>query len=119
MKFEFGKYSEVTELAHRVNGEYKMNGYTRIFMCPDVNDVWLARILPGFNEDYEREEGCFLLERDKIPHETKGQELTANRAQRILREDSFDNWDILQGYSEKELLDNLDDGFGILNLNEG
>jgi len=47
MKFEFVKATEITEIA-MTNPEYKKNGYLRVFICPDVLDIWLLRILRGY-----------------------------------------------------------------------
>ena len=113
MKFEFAKYTDVTEMAFRNNPEYESNSYIKIYLCPDVNDVWLARILEGVNEDYEPEEGSYILEREKIPNDVKGQKMTISRAINIIKEDSFENWDIEVSEDLEELIEMLDDGFGI------
>lgn len=115
MNFEFAKYTEITDLAFRVNPEYKKNNYVRLFICPDVWDFWLVRILEGVNEEYENEEGSFILERNKIQMNTKGETLTVSKVTKILKEDDFSNWDNVQGYDIEELINELDDGFGIIN----
>ena len=116
MEFEFAKHTEVTDLALSINTEYKTNGYTRIFLCPDVHDVWIGRILPGFNEDYESDKDSFLLEIEKVSNDFKGQKLTPTRVRRILVNDELENWDYKQSNDINELIDILDGGFGILNL---
>lgn len=119
MKFEFGKYTEITDLAFKVNPQYKNEGFVRFFICPDVWDTWFVRILEGYNEDYEREEGSYILERNNVPNDTKGQKLTISRVRKIIEEDSGENWDYEQNCDVNELIDMLDDGFGILNLKQG
>jgi len=118
MNFEFAKYTEITDFAHKHNPEYAKNGYVRVFICADVNDFWLARILANTNEDYEHEEGCFLLERDKIPMEQKGEKLSWSKVRKIVENDEFENWDVEESDDIKELIEMLDDGFGIINLKE-
>ena len=113
MKFEFAKYTEVTTLAHSLDPDYKANGYTRIFLCPDVNDIWLARILPNHNIDYDPFDGIFILERNNIQKPFKGMELTKKIAEHILLTDDFSSWDFIECFSEEECIENLEDGFGI------
>lgn len=119
MKFEFAKYTEITDYAFGVNPEYKNAGYVRLFICPDVFDFWLVRILEGVNEEYEKEEGSYVLERNQIPMNTKGQKLTILKLRDILENDDFGNYDLIQGFDLEKLIDdNLDDGFGIINRKE-
>lgn len=72
MEFEFAKYTEVTDYAFKVNPNYKNEGFIRFFICPDVWDFWFVRILEGYNEEYDEEEGSFILERNKIEMHRKG-----------------------------------------------
>lgn len=118
MKFEFGKYTEVTELAMKVNSQYNTDGYIRLFMCADVWDFWLCRVMENCNENYEREEGCYLLERNKIAMDRKGQPLTIKKATEILENDDFENWDIKSSYDLDYIIEMIDGGWGILNLSE-
>ena len=113
MEFEFAKYTEVTSLAHKVNPEYKLAGYSRLFICQDVVDTWLVRMRPGFNEEYERDEDSLLLERNNIRNDFKGQNMTISRARRILKNDEFDNWDYQVCEKEAEAIEMLEDGYGI------
>jgi hypothetical protein len=116
MKFEFAKFTEVTDFAFRVNTEYKESGYTRIFICSDTNDFWLARVLKNYGEDYEEIEGSYILEREKIPKENKGQSLTISRTRQILKEDTFENWEYFVFDNIEDVIDRIDGGFGINNL---
>lgn len=116
--FEFAKYTEITDLAFKLNPDYQTSGYIRIFICPDVNDYHLVRVLKGFNEEYEKDENSFLLERNKIEKDRKQDKLTLSKVRSILINDEFDNWDIFQFDSLKDAINELDGGFGILNLKE-
>jgi hypothetical protein len=116
MEFEFAKYTEITDLAFELNPDYKTESYVRFFICPDTNDYWFVRVLEGFNEDYEREEGVYLLERNNIP-KMKGEKLTTEIVKEIILDDCGENWDIHEYQSIDELIDDLDGGHGILNLN--
>lgn len=46
----------------------------------------------------------------------KGQKLTLSKVKQIINEDDGSGWDIEQSYELNELIEMLDDGFGILNL---
>jgi len=118
MKFEFAKYTEITDLAFKVRPEYKGEGYIRFFICPDVHTFWFIRLLKGVNEHYETEEGSYLLERNNIDKDFKGEKLTIAKVKEIIENDCGDNWDFEQDFDLEELIDNLDDGFGILNRKE-
>lgn len=116
MKFEFAKYTEVTDLALKLRPSYLEEGYTRFFICPDVWDYWYVRILKGYDEDYEEEEDSFILERNKIPKNGgRSENLSLKKLKEIILEDDLGNWDLKQGFDEESLIDLLDDGFGILN----
>lgn len=117
MKFEFAKATEVTELAFIVNPEYKKAGYTRVFITPDVKDYHLLRVLPGFDKDYEEYESKIILEVQMIP-KSKKDEANINIVSRILEEDDFCNFSCKDYYSMDEIIESVDGGFGILNLEE-
>jgi len=112
MKFEFGKFTDITEHAKKINPEYK--DYVRIFICPDVWDFWLIRIQKGYNKDYEKSPDTYLLERDKISMDRKGERLTLGRLNVILKDDDFSNWDIEESDNLEKLIEMVDGGFGIL-----
>lgn len=116
MKFEFAKYTEVTKVAKKVNAEYKE--YERVFICPDVHDFWLCRIIKGYDAAYEVDPESYLLERNKVPMNYKGEALTLSRLQEILENDDFSNWDYEQSYKIENLIEIIDGGFGINNLEE-
>jgi len=119
MNFEFAKYTEITDYAFKVNPSYKNDKYVRFFICQDVWDFWFVRILKGYEND--EEEGYienpenYILERNKIEMDRKGQKLTLSKVKQIIEEDDGSNWDLQQGYDIEELVDMLDEGFGIIN----
>lgn len=118
MEFEFAKYTEITDLAFKINPNYKKENYVRFFICPDVWDFWFVRILEGYNKEYEQEKGCYLLERNNIPKDNKSDKLTLQKVRKIIEEDDGQNYDIEESYDLNELIEMLDDGFGILNLQQ-
>src|SRR5574343_291494 len=119
MEFQFGKYTEITDYAFKVNPDYKNNNYVRFFICPDVWDFWFVRIIKGFEcneeEGYIENEDNYILERNKIEMDRKGQNLTLSKLKQIIEEDDSSNWDLQQGYDIEKLVDMLDEGFGIIN----
>lgn len=118
MEFKFGVYTEVTDFALEHNPEYAKSNYIRFFVCPDTHDFWYCRILKDFNEDYNEDVGSYLLERDKIGNDYKGQNMTEDLLLKIVENDTFENWDFQQSYDLDELIDMIDDGWGILNKKE-
>lgn len=122
MEFKFAKYTEITDYAFEVNPEYKNEKYVRFFICPDVWDFWFIRILEGYEctdeEGYIPQEGHYILERNKIEMSKKGETLTLSKLKRIIEEDDGSNWDLKQGYDIEELIEMIDDGYGILNKAE-
>ena len=119
MNFEFAKYTEITDYAFKVNPNYKNEGFVRFFICPDVWDFWFVRILKGYENDdeqgYVENQENYILERNKIEMDIKGQKLTLSKVKQIIEEDDGSNWDLQQGYDIEELVDMLDEGFGIIN----
>lgn len=122
MNFEFAKYTEITDYAFKLNPSYKNEGYVRFFICPDVYDFWFVRILKG--QEYDEDEGYvtnednYILERNKIEMDRKGENLTLSKLKKIIEEDDGSNWDLQQDGDIHTLIDMMDDGFGILNLKE-
>lgn len=118
MTFEFAKYTEITDYALEHFPEYKRNNYCRVFICWDVNDFWLVRVLSDTNGDFEPEPGTFVMERNNIPKD-KGEKLTLSKVRRILAEDDFSNWDYEVGQDIEQMITTyLDQGFGVLNRKE-
>ena len=117
MKFEFAKYTEITDLYKKYNTALRdSDGYIRFFICLDVNDFWLIRVLEGFNIDYEKEEGTYLLERNNIPKDNNSEGLDLLKVIEIIKDDGFENWDIEEYSDLSDLIEDIDNGFGINNL---
>lgn len=116
MLFEFGKFTEITDFALDINPEYQTSKYIRIFICPDVWDFHLVRILKGYNEDYEPDEDSYIMERNIIPMERRDENLSIRKVRKIIEEDNLDNWDYYQSYDLDDLIERIDGGFGIINL---
>lgn len=71
---EFAKYYNVTELVDDMQKKEEIDSYPTgendkfvgVYVCMDTNDFWISRINKGYNEEYEREEGKYLVERNKF-----------------------------------------------------
>ena len=121
LEFEGGKATEVTDFAMKYFGEnFYQPTYSRIFVTPDVHDFHVHRIMPNTNEDFEREEGVFMLEWEKHPMDYKAQKLDITKLYFILEKDSMnlENWDCLEFHDENDIIEEIDGGWGILNLKE-
>lgn len=117
LTFKFAQYTEITDLAFKANPGYDDGNYKRFFLCLDTHDFWLVRIQEGWNQEYERQEGMWLLERDKIEKDSKGEDVTFEKLIDILENDSFENWDVYENEDLDELLtDYVDGGYGINNF---
>ena len=55
--------TEKGELDSYPTGNDKFKG---VYVCMDTNDFWICRIIEGYNEDYEKEDNKFLIERNKV-----------------------------------------------------
>lgn len=117
MNFEFAKYTEVSEFAKREFAE-QYESYSRLFICPDVWDFHFIRVMPGMGEDYVPNERAILVEYEKFPMDLKGEKLTISKLRRLLFEDDLSNWDYHVLYSMEDVIESIDQGFGILNLSE-
>lgn len=70
---EFAKYYDVSDIVNIMieneeidcypTGEEKFEG---VYVCMDTNDFWISRINKGYNEEYEKDEDKYLIERNKI-----------------------------------------------------
>lgn len=114
MKFEFGKYTEITDLYKKHSEALSEgDGYIKFFICLDVNDIWLIRVIEDMNSDYEEEIGSYLLERNNIPKERKSDDLTLPKVIEIIKNDEFDNWDVEQYEDLDMLMEDVDGGYGL------
>lgn len=85
MKFEFAKYTEVTDLALKLRPSYLEEG-----------SFLLERNMIPKNGG-------------------RSENLSLRKLKEIILEDELENWDLKQGFDEESLIDLLDSGFGILN----
>lgn len=147
---EFAKYYNVTnklnemlERTEQVLFSYQKDSYKSLFICSDTHDFWISRILEGYNEDFEQEEGKWLVERNKIDkydfisfiEESHKQDLKViDRPSRdvvieclddnfiienlILMDDDngLEGWDNCECNSYNEAVEVIDGGFGIIEL---
>lgn len=120
---EFAVATDVTTLAHTLNKEYDDSNYTKIYLIPDTKNLWLIRILPNHNEEYDIEEGKFLVERNDIDYDdiqtndcNSSTDLIGNfnAIKQVLIDDELDNWDVHEYDSEEDAICSISDGFGII-----
>jgi len=112
MKFEFAKTTNVTTYAFTNNSEYENNGYVSVFITPDVNDVWLVRLRKEVRYGHGAIEGSYIVERDKISNDYKGQDMNVNRLKNIIVDDEFENWDYYVFDNYDEAIERIDGGYG-------
>ena len=118
-EFEFAVYTEITDLAFELRPELKEEGYERFFICEDIHDIWFVRILKGMRDtgaDFVKDENNYLLERNMIFKNYV--HFTEALAKEIILEDCGETYDNFQSYDLSELIESLNDGFGINNLKE-
>lgn len=70
---EFAKYYDASDIVDIMIkneeidcypiGEEKFEG---VYVCMDTHDFWISRISKGYNEKYKKDEGKYLVERNKI-----------------------------------------------------
>lgn len=67
------KYYDVSNIVDEMitNGEIDCypadeDKFEGVYVCMDTNDFWIARINKGYNEDYKREDGKYLVERNRF-----------------------------------------------------
>lgn len=72
-KFEVGKYYNVSNLVEDMKRAEEIdcyptgnNKFEGVYVCMDTNDFWISRINKGYNEKFDREDGKYLVERNKI-----------------------------------------------------
>ena len=111
LEFEFAKYYDVTEFAKHHNPQY--NDFEKIYVCVDVTDYWVARIVKDTNEEYETEEGTFLVERNMIAKDRGRGIKSRQQLIGVLDEDDLSNWDCTEATSLDEAIEMIDGGFGI------
>lgn len=70
---EFAKYYDVSNVVEDMMNKKEIDCYPTgddkfhgVYVCEDSNDFWISRILKGYNEEYERDDNMYLVERNKI-----------------------------------------------------
>lgn len=70
---EFAKYYNVSDIVDNMMEKKEIDWYPTgedkflgVYVCEDSNDFWISRILKGYNEEYERDDNMYLVERNKI-----------------------------------------------------
>ena len=117
LKFEFPKYTEITDLAFAVNPQYKREKYSRFFVCDDVKTIWFIRVIPGMNEEYEEDSSKILVERVNIEKRNRIQ-LSVNKLIKIIEDDNGDNYDCRDYNNIEDVIESLSDIYGINNLKQ-
>lgn len=148
----FAKYYNVTKLVDEMIEKNEVDTYPTkeddkfvgVYVCMDTNDFWISRISKDVNEDYNYEEGTYLVERNKFDIYTVADKLfelydkrlptTLNKniyhdyfdqfkAKDICRAvimlddwDGLSNWDNCEAESLEDAIDIINGGFGILPL---
>lgn len=148
---EFARYYNVTDKLNKMLEDNKLSSYTKdyckgLYICMDTHDFWISRILDGYNSEYEKEDGKWLVERNKIDkydfceflkEQKKDDSEIKDRWTRdyyidecfpindiietlILMDDDkgLENWDTYECYSHNEAIEVIDGGFGIIEYKE-
>lgn len=70
---EYAKYYNVSKIVEKMQKSEEIDCYPTgddkfegVYVCMDTNDFWISRINKGYNEEYEPEEGKYLVERNKF-----------------------------------------------------
>lgn len=144
---EFAKYYNASKVVEDLLKDNKImddwNSFKGVYVCSDTNDFWVCRITEGYNEDYEQEEGSWLIERNKINkyhlvdfiNEKFNKSIKINdrfelhdyfrriNSKQVVKyvilyddEQGLENWDNEQTYSLEDCISMIDDGHGIINI---
>lgn len=151
MSVKFAKYYNVTKLVEKMIKDKKldcypeaMNNLAGVYICSDTNDFWICRIQKNINEEYEEEDGVFLIERNRIDnwdviekvHEVFGKRLPLEYSKFSMHHfidstvetklfvavlliddwNTMENWDYWQRDSLEECIDDIADIYGIEEL---
>lgn len=145
MTLKFVKAYNVTKLVgskKEILFSYQDAGYERVYIAKDTNDMHIYRILKDYNEEYEKEEGAYLVEREKISNYDVAEKLIemgccTNKylnnkiivdelinsckleevfLATLLIDDNngLENWDNCECCSMEEAIDVIDGGYGVI-----
>ena len=117
---EFAKYTEATTLANQLDTIDYYKGVHSVWVCRDTHDYWIVKIHENLNEDYEKEEGTWLVERNKLPHYKRLAPSITTDIKRAIRLDLDDcgGWDSQEHDSLEDCLEAIDGGFGLVKESE-
>mgnify|MGYP003649751433 CR=1 FL=1 len=115
MEFTFGKATEITKFAKEKHPD-TYEHCERVFIAPDTNDYHILRVIAGYGEDYEPEEGSYILEVQMIPKMKREEIHNLAKLDSILECDDGGNYAFSVKNSIEECLEAVDGGFGINNL---
>lgn len=104
MNTKYSLFTDVSDLAHKLNPEYQANGYSKVFVGDRGDSFLVARLATNINEHFEEEEGVYLVEINVIDKENLADTLTDENTRKLLVDDSFDNWEYESFDSEKNAL---------------
>lgn len=114
-KTKFGIYVECTTLAKKLDKYDMYLGVHSVWVCRDTHDYWIAKVHENLNDEYESEEGTWLIERNKIDHEHIGSNSPTDLSRAIkLDLDDGCNWDNFQCDSYVNVIDVLSQSFGVV-----
>lgn len=119
MKLEFGKYTDITNFAKKVNPSM-YDIYEKVYICPDTNNWWVSCIQEGVDEDYEECPGMYLVERNNpdYPNGGKLPNMVLISPERFVKQvlEDWDGscWDNYEAGSLEEAIDVVDGGWGII-----
>lgn len=149
---EFAKYYNVSKLVEEMQKAEEIdcyptgnNKFEGVYVCMDTNDFWISRISKGYNKEYERENGKYLVERNKISiydvmdklnelhskklpsfngykkicHDCLKKFKTKDICKAVIFLDDYDelsNWDCCEADSLEEAIEIINGGYGILPL---
>ena len=141
---KFAKYYDVTNIMNQLIDENKLTSYQKeefekLYICNDTHDFWVVRVIEGYNSAYEKEDGMYLIERNKINKYDFCKFINdeVNITNKFERENFIDalnldfiirnvlimddelgleNWDNIECDSLEEVIDVIDGGYGIMEV---
>lgn len=97
-------FTDVSDLAHELNPKYHTNGYSKVFVGDRGVEFFIARLAVNVNEDFEAEEGVYLVEVNVVDKQDLSDTLTDGNVHQLLVDDDFDNWEYETFYNSDDAL---------------
>lgn len=141
---EFAKYYDCTELKNKMIEEGKIcDRHFKYYICNDTHEFKIARVYENTNDEYETVEGIYLVEEESIDKEEFLNELydETEHYNRVIRdtmidslvkengvqyllekiiiqdeENGYTNWDNSEWTDLEEIIERVDNGFGIVTI---